>query len=35
MGSNTGMNIYSLNPNNVAAKGVAIMSWFRLTQDEK
>jgi NADPH:quinone reductase-like Zn-dependent oxidoreductase len=35
LGSNTGMNIYSLAPNNVALKSVSIMSWFRLTQDEK
>jgi hypothetical protein len=35
LGSNTGMNIYSLIPNNVAVKSVANMSWFRLTQDEK
>ena len=33
--SNTGTNIYSLAPNNVALKSVSIMSWFRLTQDEK
>src|ERR1700741_5440205 len=30
LGSNTGMNIYSLIPNNVTLKSVAIMSWFRL-----
>jgi NADPH:quinone reductase len=35
LGSNTGTNIYSLVPNNVALKSVSIMSWFRLTQDEK
>jgi len=35
LGSNMGTNIYSLIPNNVALKGVSIMSWFRLTQDEK
>jgi NADPH:quinone reductase len=35
LGSNTGTNIYSLIPNNVALKSVSIMSWFRLTQDEK
>src|SRR5580692_3907430 len=33
--SNMGTNIYSLAPNNVALKSVSIMSWFRLTQDEK
>src|SRR6266550_1266714 len=35
LGSNTGTNIYSLIPNNVALRSVAIMSWFRLTEDEK
>jgi len=35
LGGNTGTNIYSLAPNNVALKSVSIMSWFRLTQDEK
>jgi NADPH:quinone reductase-like Zn-dependent oxidoreductase len=35
LGSNMGTNIYSLTPNNVALKSVSIMSWFRLTQDEK
>src|SRR6266853_4132789 len=35
LGSNTGTNIYSLTPNNVALRSVAIMSWFRLTEDEK
>ena len=30
-----GTNIYSLIPNNVALKSVSIMTWFRLTQDEK
>src|SRR6267143_2070625 len=35
LGSNTGTNIYSLVPNNVALRSVAIMSWFRLTEDEK
>src|SRR5437660_8669887 len=35
LGSNTGTNIYSLAPNNIALKSVSIMSWFRLTQDEK
>jgi NADPH:quinone reductase-like Zn-dependent oxidoreductase len=35
LGSNTGTNIYSLIPNNVALKSVAITSWFRLTLDEK
>jgi hypothetical protein len=34
-GSNMGTNIYSLAPNNVALRSVSIMSWFRLTQDEK
>ena len=33
--SNLCTNIYSLAPNNVALKSVSIMSWFRLTQDEK
>jgi len=33
--SNMGTNIYSLAPNNIALKSVSIMSWFRLTQDEK
>src|SRR5258705_5317232 len=33
--SNTGTNIYSLIPNNVALRSVAIMSWFRLTADAK
>jgi hypothetical protein len=35
LGSNTGTNIYSLVPNNVALKSVSIMGWFRLTEDEK
>ena len=35
LGSNTGTNIYSLVPNNVALKSVSIMNWFRSTQDEK
>ena len=35
LGSNTGANIYSLAPKNVALKSVHIMSWFRLTPDEK
>jgi NADPH:quinone reductase len=36
LGSNMGAaNIYSLAPNNVVLKSVSIMSWFRLTQDEK
>jgi NADPH:quinone reductase-like Zn-dependent oxidoreductase len=35
LGSNMGTNIYSLIPNNVALKSISIMSWFRLTQDEK
>jgi NADPH:quinone reductase len=35
LGSNTGTNIYSLIPKNVALRSVAIMSWFRLTEDEK
>jgi NADPH:quinone reductase len=35
LGGNMGTNIYSLAPNNVALKSVSIMSWFRLTQDEK
>ena len=35
LGSNTGTNIYSLAPNNVALKSVHIMNWFRLTQEEK
>ena len=35
LGGNTGANIYSLAPNNVALKSVHIMSWFRLNQDEK
>lgn len=35
LGSNVGTNIYSLAPNNIALKSVSIMSWFRLTQDEK
>jgi len=33
--SNMGTNIYSLAPNNIALKSMSIMSWFRLTQDEK
>ena len=33
--SNMGTNIYSLAPNNVALKSVSIMSWFRLSEDEK
>jgi NADPH:quinone reductase len=33
--SNMDTNIYSLAPNNVALKSVSIMSWFRLTHDEK
>jgi len=35
LGSNMGTNIYSLAPNNIALKSVSIMSWFRLTEDEK
>jgi NADPH:quinone reductase len=35
LGSNMGTNIYSLAPNDIALKSVSIMSWFRLTQDEK
>ena len=34
-GGSTDTNAYSLIPNNVALKTVAIMSWFRLTQHEK
>jgi len=33
--SNMGTNIYSLAPNNIALRSVSIMSWFRLTKDEK
>ena len=33
--SNTAANIYSLAPNNLALKGVSIMSWFRLPEDDK
>jgi NADPH:quinone reductase-like Zn-dependent oxidoreductase len=33
--SNTGTNIYSLAPNNIALKSVSIMSWFRLQEDNK
>jgi NADPH:quinone reductase-like Zn-dependent oxidoreductase len=33
--SNMDTNIYSLAPNSVALKSVSIMSWFRLTHDEK
>ena len=33
--SNTGTNIYSLAPNNLALKSVSIMSWFRLAEDEQ
>src|SRR5712692_8107782 len=29
LGGNTGTNIYSLSPNNVALKSIHIMSWFR------
>jgi NADPH:quinone reductase-like Zn-dependent oxidoreductase len=35
LGGNTGANIYSLAPNNVALRSVHITSWFRLTPDEK
>ena len=35
LGSSTGTNIYSLIPNSVALRSVAVMSWFRLTLDEK
>ena len=35
LGSNTGTNIYSLVPNNVALRSVSVMSWFRPTPDEK
>jgi hypothetical protein len=35
LGSNTGTNIYSLVPNNVALKSVSIMGWFPLIEDEK
>jgi NADPH:quinone reductase len=35
LGSNVGTNIYSLAPNNISLKSASIMSWFRLTQDEK
>jgi NADPH:quinone reductase-like Zn-dependent oxidoreductase len=33
--SNTGTNIYSLAPNNLALKSVSIMSWFRLPENDK
>lgn len=33
--SNAGINIYALAPNNVALKSVLIMSWFRLSQEER
>ena len=33
--SNTGTNIFSLAPNNLALKSVSILSWFRLAEDEK
>jgi NADPH:quinone reductase-like Zn-dependent oxidoreductase len=33
--SNTGINIYALAPNNVALKSLLIMSWFRLSQEER
>jgi NADPH:quinone reductase len=33
--SNTGTNIYSLAPNNLALKSVSILSWFRLPDEEK
>ena len=33
--SNTGTNIYSLAPNNLALKSISIMSWFRLPEDDK
>jgi NADPH:quinone reductase-like Zn-dependent oxidoreductase len=33
--SNVGMNIYALAPNNLALQSVAIMSWFRLPENEK
>jgi NADPH:quinone reductase-like Zn-dependent oxidoreductase len=35
LGSNMGTIIYSLAPNNITLKSASIMSWFRLTQDEK
>jgi len=33
--SNTGTNIYSLAPKNLALKSVSILTWFRLPMDEK
>ena len=33
--SNTGTNIFSLAPNNVALKSIHVGSWFRLGEDEK
>src|ERR1700741_3238606 len=33
--NNTGTNIYSLAPNNLALKSVSILGWFRLPEDEK
>jgi len=33
--SNAGINIYALAPNNVALKSVLIMSWFRLSEQER
>jgi hypothetical protein len=35
IGSDTGTNIYSLAPYNLALKSVSILSWFRLAEDEK
>jgi NADPH:quinone reductase-like Zn-dependent oxidoreductase len=33
--NNTGTNIYSLAPNNLALKSVSILDWVRLPEDEK
>jgi hypothetical protein len=35
IGSDTGTNIYSIAPYNLALKSVSILSWFRLAEDEK
>lgn len=33
--SNTGTNIYSLGHNNLVLRSVSVLSWFRLSEDEK
>ena len=35
MESNTGTNIYSLAPKNLALKSVSVLTWFRLPEEQK